>query len=72
MLAKVIVSGFGDVGQGDCRWSFRDCCWTFGVIEAVIAYCIVFGYHKARLLAAKWKKKDKKTCNMIVMNSTRF
>jgi len=53
MLAKVIVGGFGDVGQGDCGWSF-------GVIEAVIAYCIVFGYHKARLLGARWKKKDKK------------
>jgi len=20
MFAKVIVGGFGDVGQGDCRW----------------------------------------------------
>jgi len=69
MLAKVFVGGFGDVGQGDCRWSFGDCRWTFGVIEAVIAYCIVFSYHKARLLGARWKKK---TCNRIVMNSTRF
>jgi len=25
MLAKVIVAGFGDVGQGDCRWFWG--CW---------------------------------------------